>query len=167
MPDSPSPAVPAGVAEALGRLPSGLFILTTRRGNRSTGLLASWVQQAGFDPPMVTVALGRDRYVADWVAESGRFVLNQLRAGDKHLLKHFARGFGPDEPAFTGLDLIDDARGGPVLVDALGYLDLEVAGDLDGGGDHRVLLARLVGGALLPGDRRDPMVHVRRNGLHY
>ena len=159
--------MPDGVAEALGRLPSGLFILTARRGDRSTGLLASWVQQAGFDPPMVTVAIGRDRYVADWVLEAGRFVLNQLRAGDKHLLKHFARGYGPDEPAFAGLDLTDDASGGPVLAAALAYLDLEVAGDLDGGGDHRVLLGRVVDGGLLPGDRRDPMIHVRRNGLHY
>ena len=74
-----------------------------RHGGRSTGMLASWVQQAGFDPPMLTVAVRRDRYVADWIAASGRFTLNQVAAGDKPLLKHFGRGFGPDEAAFDGV----------------------------------------------------------------
>ena len=102
-------------------------------------MLASWVQQAGFDPPMLTVAVRRDRYVADWVAGSGRFTLNQLAAGSKRLIRHFGRGFEPDAPAFEGVALRDDAApSGPVLAGALAYLDAEVAGELDGG-DHRDL----------------------------
>ena len=41
----------------LGRVPSGIFILTVGTGDRATGMLASWVMQAGFEPPMVTVAV--------------------------------------------------------------------------------------------------------------
>ena len=39
---------------ALGRVPSGLFILTAGNGPTETGLLASWVQQCSFDPPRLT-----------------------------------------------------------------------------------------------------------------
>jgi flavin reductase (DIM6/NTAB) family NADH-FMN oxidoreductase RutF len=162
-PTATSPISPLG--QALGRLPSGLFILTTRHAGRAGGLLASWVQQAGFEPPMLTAALRLDRPSTAWVADSGRFALSQLAAGQKHLIRHFARGFGPDDDPFVGIATRDDARGGPVLAEALAYLDLEVAGLLDGG-DHRIVLARVVGGGVFAPEA-EPMVHVRRNGFHY
>lgn len=150
---------------ALGRVPSGLFILTARRGDQATGMLASWVQQAGFDPPMVTLAVHRDRYIGGWIAETGRFTLNQIRAGHKPLLKHFARGFPPEANAFDGLAVHREAPGGPVLADALAYLEGEVASEM-AGSDHRIFLARVIGGALLDATA-EPMLHVRHYGFHY
>src|SRR5437763_1820902 len=94
-----------GLGQALGRIPSGLYILTVRSGDRATGMLASWVQQAGFDPPMLTVAVRRDREVADLIDATGRFTLSQLAKGSKSLIRHFGRGFAPDAAAFEGLDL--------------------------------------------------------------
>src|SRR5258706_383723 len=60
-----SPSANEGLQElalALGRVPSGLFILTVCDGQRETGMLASWVQQCSFEPPQVSVAVkhGRD-----------------------------------------------------------------------------------------------------------
>jgi flavin reductase (DIM6/NTAB) family NADH-FMN oxidoreductase RutF len=164
MADHARPTI-SGLGQALGRIPSGLYILTVQLGERSTGMLASWVQQAGFDPPMVTVAIRRDRHVADWVAESGRFALSQLAVGSKALIRHFGRGFPPDAPAFEGVELRHDARGGPVLAGAMAFLDAEVAGEL-AAGDHRIFAARVVAGALLQPDA-EPLVHVRANGFHY
>ncbi len=155
--------------QALGRIPSGLYILTVAHQGRSTGMLASWVQQAGFEPPSLTVAIRRDRYVADWVAASGRFTLSQLGVGSKPLIRHFGRGFEPDAPAFDGITLRDLARGGPVLSDALAYLDAEIKAEIDPPGhDHRIFLAQVVaGGMLTPIPPAEPMVHVRANGSHY
>jgi flavin reductase (DIM6/NTAB) family NADH-FMN oxidoreductase RutF len=128
-------------------------------------MLASWVQQAGFEPPMLTVGIRRDRHVADWIAEAGKFALSQLAIGSKALIRHFGRGFAPDANAFEGVELRHDARGGPVLAGALAYLDAEVAGEL-ATGDHRIFVARIIGGALLQSDA-EPLVHVRANGFHY
>src|SRR5438105_3739145 len=140
----------SGLGQALGRIPSGLYILTVQHGDRSTGMLASWVQQAGFEPPMLTAAIRRDRHVADWVAASGKFALSQLAVGSKALIRHFGRGFEPDAPAFEGVALRHDAhaQGGPVLAAALAYLDAEVAGEF-ATGDHRIFVARVIDGALL------------------
>src|SRR4051794_35540370 len=154
-----------GLGQALGRIPSGLYILTVEHGDQSTGMLASWVQQAGFEPPMLTVGVRRDRHVADRVAASGKFALSQLAVGSKALIRHFGRGFKPGAPAFEGLEVRHDAQGGPILAAALAYLDAEVAGELDAG-DHRIFVARIVQGALLHPDA-EPMVHVRANGFHY
>ncbi len=155
----------SALGAALGRLPSGLYILTARDGDRATGMLASWVQQAGFEPPMLTVAVKQDRYLRDWLHDSGRFALSQVAAGQKGLLRHFARGFPPEADAFEGLAIAHQASGGPVLAEALAWLDAEVVGHLDGA-DHRIFLARVVDGALLDHDA-EPMLHVRHNGFHY
>ena len=159
------PDMPSDLASALGRVPSGIFILTALHDGRSTGMLASWVQQAGFEPPMLTVAVRKDRYVAGWIDASGRFTLNQVASGDKTLLKHFGRGFDPEEPAFEGLALREGASHGPILERALSYLACEVAGTVDGG-DHRVYLARVVRGERLDHEP-EPMIHLRKSGLHY
>jgi flavin reductase (DIM6/NTAB) family NADH-FMN oxidoreductase RutF len=157
------PVSPLGLA--LGRIPSGLFILTVRNGDRATGMLASWVQQAGFDPPMLTVAIGHQRYVGDWVAASGRFTLSQLAAGSKALIRHFGRGFPPGAAAFDGIAVLEDAATCPVIAGALAYLDAEVAGELRTD-DHRIVLARIVAGAPLD-PTAEPMLHVRHNGFRY
>jgi flavin reductase (DIM6/NTAB) family NADH-FMN oxidoreductase RutF len=157
--------IPGNLGAALGRLPSGLYILTVRRGERDTGMLASWVQQAGFDPPMITVALRLGRYVTDWVAESGAFALSQIAHGQKHLIRHFARGFGAGEPPFEGIATRVTASGLPVLADALGFLEARVVGSLDSG-DHRVFLAEVHDGAVYHPEA-EPLVHVRRDGSHY
>lgn len=165
MTQPPRPAA-SPLAQALGRIPSGLYILTVRSGDKAGGLLASWVQQAGFEPPMVTVAVRRDRFVGDWLAESGRFALNQIPVGGKSLIRHFSRGFAPDDDAFEGLALVPDAaRGGPVLALAMAYMDAEVAGQF-AEGDHRVFLARIVAGGVLAPEA-EPLKHVRSNGFHY
>src|SRR5438874_8727460 len=72
-------------AAALGRVPSGLFVLTARHGTRETGMLASWVQQCSFDPPQVSMAVRKGRDVLDWLADGAAFVLNVLAEGQKQL----------------------------------------------------------------------------------
>src|SRR3954447_24756481 len=150
---------------ALGHIPSGIFILTVGTGARATGMLASWVMQAGFEPPMVSVAVKLGRYVCDWLSEGQPFVLNLVGEGQKALLKHFFRGFDPGTPAFEGLEITHCARGVPILKDALGHLECEPAGHVDSG-DHRIFLAKVVRGKM-NADEAKPMVHVRNSGSRY
>lgn len=150
---------------ALGRIPSGLFILTATWQQRDSGMLVSWVQQAGFLPLSVTVGLRRDRPITAWVEASGRFTLSQLASDQKNLLRHFARGFEPDEPAFSGVDTLRTPYEGLRLTGAMAYLDATVEGSVDSG-DHRIFLGRILGGAVLRAEA-EPRVHIRQNGSHY
>ena len=156
MPNDPYPV--------LGRIPSGIFILTVGNGDRATGMLASWVMQAGFDPPMVTVAVKLGRYVGEWLTEAEPFVLNLVGVEQKDLLKHFGKGFEPGEPAFSGLNVLTAANGVPELEQSVGHLECEMTDYLDSG-DHRIFLARVTAGALR--NVAEPMVHIRKSGAHY
>jgi flavin reductase (DIM6/NTAB) family NADH-FMN oxidoreductase RutF len=163
MPDAT--AKPKPFDAVLGRVPSGIFILTIGTGSRATGMLASWVMQAGFEPPTVSVAVKQGRYVCDWITAGEPFVLNLVGESQKELLKHFGKGFPPGEPAFEGLRITHCARGVPILKDAIGLMECEPIGHMDSG-DHRVFLAKVVRGKMNEKDGK-PMVHIRTSGARY
>ena len=148
----------------LGRLPSGLYVLTARKDGEETGMLASWVMQAGFDPPMITLALRKDRYLIDWLSQGQPFVLNVLSEQQKGMLTHFGRGFARGEAAFEGLPIERTQQGLPVLAQSLGHLECTPVNHLDSG-DHRIFLAEVTSGRLQSDG--GPMVHIRKSGLHY
>jgi flavin reductase (DIM6/NTAB) family NADH-FMN oxidoreductase RutF len=153
------------LAAALGRIPSGLFVLTARDGDRETGMLASWVQQCSFDPPQVSVAVRKGRYLLDWLRDDAPFVVNIIPEGGKALVAHFGKGFEPDEPAFEGLDVRRDGETPPVLLAAHAYLLCEVVTPVDAAGDHVLIIGNVIAGEVLHDAK--PTVHVRKNGLRY
>ena len=149
---------------ALGRVPSGLFILTARNGAEETGMLASWVQQCSFDPPRIVAAFSKDRWVLPWLVPGAALAVNVLAEGQKNLMGHFGKGFGPGEPAFNGLDVIRQDDAAPVLAEAHAWLDCRVAATFDAG-DHLLVTATVVNGAVRSDAR--PATHVRKSGKHY
>lgn len=152
------------LAAALGRIPSGLFVLTTHNGDLETGMLASWVQQCSFDPPQVTVAVNKERDVLGWLSDGTTFVLNVIPEGGKTLVAHFGKGFATGEPAFTGLEVRRERETPPILLAAHAYLVCQTASRVDAG-DHVLVIARVTAGGVLHDGK--PTVHVRKNGLRY
>ncbi len=152
------------MSAAIGRIPSGLFILTTRQGDRETGMLASWIQQCSFDPPQVSAAFAKERWTLDWLTEGAAFSINVLPEGEKKLIAHFGKGFDPEEAAFEGLKLHREGEAAPILAAAHAYLDCRVANRFEVG-DHVLVIGRVVGGKILHDAR--PATHVRRSGKHY
>lgn len=164
-------ALDADLDKALGRLSGGLYIVTARQGDgeaaRSGAMVASWVSQASFDPPGLTVAVARDRAIESLMQVGDRFVLNVLAEGNHQLLlRHFLRRFPPGADRFAGVaTLTDVARGGPVLAEALAYLDCRVLQRLEGG-DHWLIYAEVENGNVADADGRTA-THHRKVGNHY
>jgi flavin reductase (DIM6/NTAB) family NADH-FMN oxidoreductase RutF len=152
------------LASALGRVPSGLFILTIRHGQAETGMLASWVQQCSFSPPQISLAIKRDRPIAAWLTEGAAFTLNVLDQSQTDMVSHFGRGFALDQPAFTDLEIERPDGAAVVLSEALAYLTCCIVTRY-AVGDHELYIAEVTGGRVL--GEGQPMVHVRKSGLHY
>ena len=152
------------IGPALGRIPSGLFIVTAEHEDRRGAMLASWVQQASFHPPMVSVAIGKGRPIMPLISESLKFGLCQVPQGDRELLRRFARGFEQGEDPFLGCDLIESVLGVPIVPHVLAYLECEVAYHMDIEGDHDIFVGQVKAGRFVDGV---PQVHVRENGFKY
>jgi len=165
MSHSPRDLTVSSLAKALGRIPSGLFIVTVRKGPDETAMLASWLQQCSFEPPQVVLAVNRERYFLDWLVPGVAFTVNILAEGQTHLVKHFARGFEPGQPAFEGIEVVRSDNGTAHLAEAHAYLDCKVTSSVELAGDHVLIVGQVAAGAV-QNDLR-PMVHLRKNGLTY
>lgn len=152
------------LARALGRIPSGLYVVTTVRNDRPSGFLGSFVMQAGFEPPMVSVAIGLDRPHLEDIRHSGRFALSILDPASRNLMSPFLRRIQPPATPFDGLELGWTAAGSVVLTDALAWVDCELRGE-HASGDHVVVFGEVVEASLLR--EGEPSTHVRKNGLGY
>lgn len=154
--------------DVLGRLPSGLYIVTCAGKAGNYGFLASWVQQAGFSPPTVSVAIKQDRPIMREMRSGTVFCLNQLAKDDadsKALMGAFARGFEIGQDAFAGQSLTDAANGGRYLTKALAYMECRVMRVLEPSTEHNLVAAEVVSGKLLK--QGEPWVHIRKSGSNY
>ena len=97
------PNLRQAIGRALGKVPSGLYILTATHDGKSSAMIASWVQQAGFEPPAISVAIGKERPVRDLIDAGRSFALCVLGKGDTALMKRYARGVAPGQDAFAGV----------------------------------------------------------------
>ena len=162
-----APRTPAtSVEQAVGRLVGSLCVVTTQREELSSAMLASWVSQATFTPPGLTVAVAQDRAIESLLYPGSAFALNILKEG-QHLgpMKHFLKPFGPGEDRFAGMETDTAENGSPVLKEAIAYLECEVTNRMECG-DHWVVYATVTGGQLLQGEGKTA-VHHRKTGTHY
>jgi flavorubredoxin/flavin reductase (DIM6/NTAB) family NADH-FMN oxidoreductase RutF len=151
-------------AQAVGRIVGSLCVMSARRGDITSAMLASWVSQATFNPPGVTVAVAKDRALESITHTGDKFVLNILAEG-KQLRKHFMKNFAPGEDRFAGLETKEAQNGCPILSDALAYLECAVQNRMDCG-DHWVVYAVVENGHLLQ-QTGVTAVHYRKTGSHY
>jgi flavin reductase (DIM6/NTAB) family NADH-FMN oxidoreductase RutF len=152
------------IAAALGRIPSGLFILTARHEDRRLGMLVSWVQQVCFEPPMVSVVVAKGRPIMPLISESRKFGLCQLQDKERLILRKFAGGADVGEDPFLGFEMVHSATGVPILANVLSYLECEVVCHMDVEGDHDIFVGAIKAGKTNGGP---PHVHLRDDGLKY
>lgn len=154
------------IGKALGRIPQGLFILTAAYEDKRSGMLASWVQQVCFEPPMVSVSVAKGRSIMPLVSESHHFGLCQLAEGDRMMQRKFSGTIDPADDVFLGYDLITGKLPDvPILSTSLSYLECELTCHMDVEGDHDLFIGTVVNGELLRTD--EPHIHIRDNGFHY
>jgi flavin reductase (DIM6/NTAB) family NADH-FMN oxidoreductase RutF len=150
--------------QALGKIPSGLFVLTVKKSEAQSALLASWVQQVSFDPPRITVAVHHDRSINRLLSDQTLFVVHILGEDQTGLLQRFAKAPKSEAKLFEGLSTLKGMPGNVILKEAFAYLECRVWQKVNAG-DHDLVLADILNGAI--SGSGGPRVHIRKNGLGY
>jgi flavin reductase (DIM6/NTAB) family NADH-FMN oxidoreductase RutF len=149
----------------MGRIPSGVYILTAAHNGARQAMLASWVQQASFDPPAVSIALAKQRPISALIHASSYLALSIVPAGDTSLMRRYARGIPEGQDPFEGIATVATPMGIPALADSLACLECRVLRTLDFGADHELLIAGVTAAQMLR--EGAPFTHVRGSGFHY
>ncbi|NUN63986.1 flavin oxidoreductase [Pseudanabaena biceps] len=151
------------VEQAVGRIIGSLCVLTIKRGEISTAMLASWVSQATFNPPGLSIAVAKDRAVESYLYEGDRFVLNILEQG-KQARKYFMKKFAPGEDRFKDIP-VEAGDGGLILSEGLAYLECRVSQRMECG-DHWLVYATVENGKLLQSNGLTA-IHHRKTASNY
>jgi flavorubredoxin/flavin reductase (DIM6/NTAB) family NADH-FMN oxidoreductase RutF len=155
----------ARTEQALGRIVGSLCVVTCKQGELSGAMLASWVSQATFNPPGLTIAVAKERAIESLLHSGNHFVLNILQEGSHlGLMKHFLKPFSPGEDRFAGIETEETENGSPILKNALAYVECRIDNRMECG-DHWVVYAVAEKGKLL--HEGVTAVHHRKSGSHY
>ena len=150
------------ISQGLALVPSGVFVVVATHGDETAAMLASFVQQVGFDPPMIIAAVQPSRPVRKLIQDSGTFALSVMSNDSKQSLRRFWTP--PEGDPFDGLETQTHKTGLPILSDAVGFLECRLQDSTDAG-DHVLLIAEVTnGGRIREGE---PMVRIRNNGFDY
>jgi flavorubredoxin/flavin reductase (DIM6/NTAB) family NADH-FMN oxidoreductase RutF len=152
--------------KALGRISTGLYIITAKKEEIQSAMFASWVTQASVNPLGVAIAVAKERAIESLMHIGDRFVLNVLEEGNyQSYMKHFLKRFPPGSDRFAGIKTYPAANGCPILADALAYMECEITSRMDCG-DHWVIYSTVQTGRVAKLNALTA-VHHRKIGNHY
>ncbi len=153
--------------KSLGRISTGLYIITAKKGEVQSAMLASWVTQASVNPLGVAIAVAKDRAIESIMHVGDSFVLNVLEEGKyQGLMKHFLKRFAPGADRFAGVKTYPAATNeSPILAEALAYMECEITTRMDCG-DHWVIYSTVKTGRVAQVNALTA-VHHRKMGNHY
>ena len=127
--------------KTLGTMTYGIYALTTAHEDRTNVMLASWVSQMSYDPPLIAVAVHPNRRSHELIDKSGAFVLNVLKTSQKRLITQF---MGTDAAAkLKGIDLQPGKTGCPILKECVAWFECSVKDRIDPG-NHTIFFGEIV-----------------------
>jgi len=127
----------------------GIYVLTTRFEHTVNGMIASWVSQVSYNPPLFTVAIHPNRYSHELLEKSGYFALHILSRKQKDLLARFKGPVAGDK--FASIAWIDGVTGCPILADCIGCMECRIVQSL-APGNHTLFVGEVVN-AVFNGER--------------
>ena len=128
--------------QALRMFSYGIYVLTSKFEENYCAATVTWVSQASFEPPLVSVCIKRDSASYKVVKERGEFLLHILGEDQKDLAASFFKqttlknGFINEQE----YQLQDNL---PLLISASAYLKCRVLEIMENG-DHPLFLSEVI-----------------------
>jgi flavin reductase (DIM6/NTAB) family NADH-FMN oxidoreductase RutF len=132
---------PEGSGDAFDRLrrrvlwamPTGLFVVGSRAGDRRNLMTCNWVMQVATSPKLVAVGIEADSVTRGLVDEGGSFAISLLARSDRGLVRRFVkpvRDVDVDDSgvatSLQGEPVTEVAGGLPVLAAAVAWVACSV-----------------------------------------
>jgi flavin reductase (DIM6/NTAB) family NADH-FMN oxidoreductase RutF len=143
----------------LWTMPSGLYVIGSRHGDRLNLMTANWVTQVSFEPKLVAVSVEKDALTHSLIHEGRAFSVNLVSREDRAIVRKFTKPVEVDTGAGTlnGFPFHAARTGVPVLDQAVAYLECELRQEVEVG-NHTLFLGEVVDSAF----QQDEAVDVLR-----
>jgi len=146
---------------AFSALVHGVYVITTRLGERVNGMTAAWVSQVSIKPLLLMVSIAPPRYSHDLIRESRVFAINVLTREQVDVGKRFGYQSGRRVDKFAGLEYTQAVTGSPILPQAHAYFDVKLV-DTFPAGDHTLFVGEVVDAKILHQETQ-PLVFLKED----
>ncbi len=129
--------------ELLGHFATGVTVLTlTNPEGQPLGMTANSLSSVSLSPPLISVCVDREAEMHPVILQASEFVVNVLASDQEALARRFS---DKHEDRFDGVGYRLSAAGMVLLDGALAHLVCSRKATYPGG-DHTIVLGRVVGG---------------------
>ena len=132
--------------KALYKLGYGLYVVSSRKGDRLNGQIANTVFQITSEPPTIAVSINKNNLTHEFITESKVFTASILSQDTPlSFIGHFGFKSGRDINKLEGISYKIGETRAPVVTDnTLAYLEVRVIQEIDVG-THTIFIGELVG----------------------
>ena len=148
--------------QSLRMLSYGVYILSSVNEGEYCVSTITWVSQASFEPPMISVCIKRNSASYEIVKKRGEFILHLLGDNQKELASTFFKPTIFENEKLNGQEF-SLANNLPLLKDIPAYIQCKVVEILENG-DHPLFLAEVVDAKI--NNDSDPL-ELRKTGWTY
>ena len=129
----------------LWTMPSGLYVIGSRAGDRRNAMTANWVTQVSFDPKVIAVSVEDGALTHELIAAGRCFSVNIVDREDRAIVRKFTKPVEVDAAGRTlnGFPFHDGPTGAPVLDQAVGWVDCRLQQEV-AVGHHTLFLGEVV-----------------------
>ena len=136
---------------ALRMIPYGLFVATVKDGDKMTGAAVNWLTQASFAPPLVVLGAKADNPSTQMIANSGKFLINVLEAGQVPVASAFFKHVEPEGNKLGGYEFEPSPNGLPVLKDGIAWFECQLR-ETVAIGDHTIFIGEVIEAGVSKGE---------------
>jgi flavin reductase (DIM6/NTAB) family NADH-FMN oxidoreductase RutF/rubredoxin len=127
----------------------GVYIVTSREGDRINGQTANAVMQVCSSPPLIAIAINKENLTHEFIKKSGVCAVSiLLQDAPPNLIGRFGFKSGREVDKFDGITFRLGANGCPIIAEhTAGYLEAKVTKELDAG-THTIFIGEVMGSQL-------------------
>ncbi len=132
--------------KALDKLGYGLYVVSSKKGNKLNGQIANTVFQITSEPPTIAVSINKNNLTHEFIKES-KMLAGSVLSKDTPLsfIGHFGFKSGRDIDKLEGINYkIGDTQAPVVTDNALAYLEARIVQEVDVG-THTIFVGELAG----------------------
>ena len=136
--------------KALRNISYGLYVVSSRKGDRFNGQIANTVIQVTSEPPTVAVCINKQNLTHEFITQSRIFSASMLSQDTPlSFIGHFGFKSGRELDKFKDVNHRLGESNAPIVLDhTLAYLEAKVINQLDVG-THTIFIGELVGADVL------------------
>lgn len=144
--------------KTLHKISYGLYVISSKKGDRFNGQIANTVFQITSEPPTIAVSINKQNLTHEFIQDSKVFTVSILsKETPMKFIGHFGFKSGRDIDKYKDINYKIGVTGGPIVLEnSVGYLEAKVINSMDVG-THTVFIGKVVDAEIIKDE--EPMTY--------